>query len=192
MKQKKKKNKKKKKKKACKYPSPLTHGSVVAFKGRDGTGKYCTDNGQSGIRCLDHNKIGVREGFKVYSMTKKGEKGRSIALRAWNGNGKYCEGHKGDLPILCRAHRIYSYQKKKFSFSVKVVERKKIAGKYTRYIVALKDGTGKFCADDYDKGIRCNRGGIGQWEKFKVECVSGPCSKCSSDPEEEEEQEEEE
>jgi len=41
-------------------------------------------------------------------------------------------------------------------------------------VVTLQGGNGqKYCADDGDLGVRCNRGAIGGWEKFIVEDAGG-------------------
>jgi hypothetical protein len=126
----------------------LVPGMIIALKGGH-RNRYCADEGNR-IKC-NRNSVGGWERFTTHAAGK--EQG-VIALKGGRGK-KYCSDNHY---MQCNSDKIGK------------------AEKWTEYNVdkermAISGGKhGKYCADEINR-VRCNRGGIGGWERFRVVCI---------------------
>jgi hypothetical protein len=130
------------------YSKNILPGSVITLKGGK-EGKFCADDGESGVRC-NRGAIG---GWEKFTVVDAG--GGKVALKGGQ-NGKYCadENHADPPRIVCNRDKIGGWEK----FSVMDKDG----------AVALRGGkNNKFCADEGDK-MNCNRDHVQGWETFTI------------------------
>lgn len=116
--------------------------TVALIGGKDG--KYCADEGNL-IQCT-RNAIGSWEKFRIHHHGSN-----RWALQGGK-NRMYCSDNH---LLSCTRYGVNSWEKFTIQSS---------GGKYT-----LRGGRdGKYCADEGFTGVKCNRGEVGAWEKFKI------------------------
>ena len=127
---------------AAAFSIPVT-GAVTLKGGQDN--QYCIDT-VTKLKCISTNP----GAFETYAIEQHGDK---YAIKSGR-NDKYCK-FSDNASIFCS----FSTSTDNTKFDIEGVGDGKYALKYN----------GKYCADEGDGGILCNRDSVGEWEKFTLD-----------------------
>jgi len=127
---------------AKRFNMPVT-GAVTLKGGKDN--QYCIDT-VTKLKCISTNP----GAFETYAIEQHGDK---YAIKSGR-NDKYCK-FSDNASIFCS----FSTSTDNTKFDIEGVGDGKYALKYN----------GKYCADEGDGGILCNRDSVGEWEKFTLD-----------------------
>jgi hypothetical protein len=123
------------------FNMPVT-GAVTLKGGKNN--QYCIDT-VTKLKCISTNP----GAFETYGIEQHGDK---YAIKSGR-NDKYCK-FSDNASIFCS----FSTSTDNTKFDIEGVGDGKYALKYN----------GKYCADEGDGGILCNRDSVGEWEKFTI------------------------